>query len=251
MITRRWSIKAASLGLVLALPGLAAAQVVVVPGTATTWQPVVETRLRTEPVVTIGAQPRIGYRPAAQLTSVPVTTFHNVTVDEGHYQTVWVPRPVTRSVAQTTWQPQVSYRSVPYVYAEPVAQLSTRLVGEQTVRYVPQTQLVGVPLNVSSTWMSLPAAAQPAMAVTSSLPMDAAAETGTPIPDPAFAKSGSDASGFQWTMVGPRAVEGPIAAVSLSNGREYEVLPAMSLTPGESVRAPSAAIVWQTPGRRP
>ena len=251
MFARLWPPVAACLGLALVVPRPAAAQVVVVPGTATTWQPVVETRLRAEPALTLGTEPRIGYRPEAQLTTAPVTTFHNVTVDEGHYQTVWVPRPVVRPIARTTWQPQISYRSVPYVYAEPVAQWTTRLVGEQSVRYVPQTQLVGIARNVSPC-VALPAAAPAPVAAAGSWPMSTGALAGAPIPDPAFARSGAEMSRPQWTMVSPRAGEGTISpAASLSSERRYEVLPAQALTPGESVKAPSAAIVWQTPGARP
>ena len=35
---------------------------------------------------------------------VPVTTYRPVTVDRGSYQMVWIPRPVTQMVPQTSWQ---------------------------------------------------------------------------------------------------------------------------------------------------
>lgn len=37
---------------------------------------------------------------------VPITTWRPVTVDRGSYQMVWVPRPVTEMVPQTSWQTQ-------------------------------------------------------------------------------------------------------------------------------------------------
>ncbi len=37
---------------------------------------------------------------------VPITTYRSVTVDQGGYQMVWVPRPVTQLVPQTSWQTQ-------------------------------------------------------------------------------------------------------------------------------------------------
>ncbi|MCA9059741.1 MAG: hypothetical protein KDA85_14640, partial [Planctomycetaceae bacterium] len=37
---------------------------------------------------------------------VPVTTYRSVTVDQGHWQRVWVSRPVTQCVPETTWQYQ-------------------------------------------------------------------------------------------------------------------------------------------------
>jgi hypothetical protein len=39
---------------------------------------------------------------------VPVTTWRPVTIDRGSYQMVWVPRPVTEMVPQTSWQTQYS-----------------------------------------------------------------------------------------------------------------------------------------------
>jgi hypothetical protein len=54
----------------------------------------------------------IQYQQQAIVRQVPVTTFQNLTVDRGSYQTVWVPRPVTQQIAQTTIQSQVNYHTV-------------------------------------------------------------------------------------------------------------------------------------------
>lgn len=73
------------------------------------YQDVVETRYRNEQVV----------------QQVPVTRLRNVTVDEGHYQTVWVPRPVTKQVAETVLEQRVGTRTVPYQVIRRVPQSST------------------------------------------------------------------------------------------------------------------------------
>ncbi|HUG92555.1 MAG TPA: hypothetical protein VML55_17075 [Planctomycetaceae bacterium] len=261
MLIRSCSAVVLCLGVSLVVPPPSAAQSILVPVasscphcraagrlcTCTTWQPVVETRLRAEPALTVRAEPRLGYRSEAQLTSTPVTTVRSVIVDEGQYQTVWVPRPVTRQIAETTWQPQVSYRSVPFVYSEPVAQLSTRLVPEQTLRYVPHTQLVrGGVVYVPQTVVAIPIAS-PAAALAGSLPPAVqAAGAGAPIPDPAFARAGG---GSEWTTISSRPASGVISPVSLSSGLEYDPLPVQSPGPQASVKAPSAAVVWQTPAR--
>jgi hypothetical protein len=249
----------ASLALSLVLPNAAEAQFIsppVLPPPAhyvgpsisawKTFQPVVETRVRAEPAVTVTSQPRIGYRTAAEIMSVPVTTFRNVTVDEGQYQMVWVPRPVTRQVAETAWQPQLTYRSEPFVYSESVAQWSTRFVPEQTVRYVPQTQVVLGPLPAATVAIAMPVQSPPiAAAAAPGGPSLSAA----PIPDPAFTTA-MDGAEAPWTTISSRATSRSISSVSLSRETGYEVLPVQALVPGESVKAPSAAIVWQTPGVR-
>jgi hypothetical protein len=112
----------------------------------TSFRPVVETRLRQEPVVTWRDVRQTAYRQELHCETVPVTRLETVTVDEGSYQTVWVPRPVTRQIARTDYQPRLSVRTVPVEVTQRVPQLSTRLVPEQTVRFMPhQTQAVFAP----------------------------------------------------------------------------------------------------------
>lgn len=86
----------------------------------TTYQDVVETHVRNETVV----------------QNVPVTSYKQVTVDEGGYQMVWVPKPVTKQVAETVIQQQASTRAVPYQVTRRVPQISTQLVPVQTVQHV-------------------------------------------------------------------------------------------------------------------
>ena len=83
------------------------------PQTTVTHRQVTETQYRTEMVT----------------EQVPVTTYENVTVDEGGYQQVWVPKVVTKQVARTTVQNRMSTRTVPVQV--------TRTVPEYTTTYVP------------------------------------------------------------------------------------------------------------------
>ena len=75
--------------------------------------------------------------------NIPVTTCQNVTVDEGGYQMVWVPKPVTRQVAQTSVRQQVKTVSVPVQVTKRIPQVSTQMVPVQTVQYVNETVPVG------------------------------------------------------------------------------------------------------------
>ena len=46
-------------------------------------------------------------------TTVPVTTYKQVTVDEGCWQRVWVPKMVTKQIQCTQYQKQTSYVKTP------------------------------------------------------------------------------------------------------------------------------------------
>lgn len=70
----------------------------------TTMQPVIRTEIRQQ----------------AKIIDVPVTTYRQVTVDEGSYQQVWVPKLTTKTVQQTTIQKQVRYENVPYQVVQQV-----------------------------------------------------------------------------------------------------------------------------------
>ena len=83
------------------------------PAPRVSFRDVVETRYRNEQFV----------------QQVPVTRHRNVAVDEGSYQTVWVPRIVTRQVAETVLEQRIGTRAVPF----------------QVTRRVPQFANCGVP----------------------------------------------------------------------------------------------------------
>ena len=101
--------------------------------------PQVQTTYRPQNVVTYQPVQTTQIRRQAVNVDVPVTTHRQVTVDEGSYQTVWVPKLVTKTVAQTQMQRQVKYVDVPYQVVHNVPRVQTQFVPQQAVAYVPQT----------------------------------------------------------------------------------------------------------------
>src|SRR5258708_10009070 len=80
----------------------------------TAYQPVVETQYAQQPVLQQRDIVETEYRNETVLETVPATVVENVTVDEGSYQTVWVPRLTSRAVARTSYQTGTAYRTGPY-----------------------------------------------------------------------------------------------------------------------------------------
>lgn len=117
-------------------------------------RPVIQTQLRAQQVTTYRDITETHVRNETVVENVPSTTYRNVTVDEGNYQMVWVPKPVTKQVAQTVVQQQVKTRSVPYQVTRRVPQISTQLVPVQTVHHITET----VPFSAPMTAMAIPAA---------------------------------------------------------------------------------------------
>lgn len=103
-----------------------------------TVRPIVETRLRQQQVVSYRDVTETQYRQETYTETIPVITREQVTVDEGCYQTVWVPKPVVREVARTTYQQQLRSRAVPVQVTRRIPQVTTRLVPQQTVRFAAQ-----------------------------------------------------------------------------------------------------------------
>lgn len=79
------------------------------------------------------------YRNETVLETVPATVVENVTVDEGSYQTVWVPRLTTKAVARTTYQTRTACRTVPYQVTRRVSECVTPSDPCLTGRYLPST----------------------------------------------------------------------------------------------------------------
>ena len=76
-------------------------------------RPVFTTQLRPQQVTTFCDVTETQMTHQQVVENVPITTCKDVTVDEGGYQMVWVSKPVTRQVAQTTVQQQVKTVAVP------------------------------------------------------------------------------------------------------------------------------------------
>jgi len=238
-------------------------------------QPVYETRNRTQQVLTYKDVAHTEYRQEAQLQTVPVTAYKSVTVDEGSYQQVWVPRLVTKQVPETTYQQRLSYKTVPYQTTRRVAQYETRTVPEQAVRYVPQQyqtayhhQTVGCntceptvgflglprlprlglfappappamayyPQPVTTTTAVIPT--MPTMAV-STQPTSVATRQPTPkpTPDPKFLTSPGDLGSADWSTIKSRRAAKPQVKTDRLGG--YQVAPARTRISRSNV--PSAA----------
>lgn len=105
----------------------------------TTMVPVTETQYVQQPIMTQRDVVETQYRNEAFTTTVPKTVFDTVTVDEGSYQQVWVPRVVQKQVSRTIYEQQTAYRQVPYQYTRRVSEVQMQTVPRQTVRYVPST----------------------------------------------------------------------------------------------------------------
>jgi hypothetical protein len=97
-------------------------------------QPVVETEMVPQQVTTYRNEVVTQYRQEAVTQNVPVTTYRDIVVDEGSYQTVYVPKQVTKRIPQVTYQQQVAYRNVPVQVTRQVPQVVTQMVPRQVVR---------------------------------------------------------------------------------------------------------------------
>ncbi|MCX7409612.1 MAG: hypothetical protein NTZ32_16165 [Planctomycetales bacterium] len=126
-------------------------------------RPVVQTQLRPQQVTTYRDVTETRVRNESVVENVPSTTYRNVTTDEGGYQMVWVPKPVTKQVAQTVVQQQVKTRAVPYQVTHRVPQVSTQMIPVQTVQHiteqVPVTTTMAVPAPMTFTPMAYQSAA--------------------------------------------------------------------------------------------
>jgi hypothetical protein len=227
--------------------------------------PVVETRLRKENALTYRDVERTGYRDETYCESVPVTTFEDVTSDEGNYKLVWVSKPVTRQVEKTVYEQRLRQRSVPYTYRTRVPELTTRYVPESTVRYVPRQTTVAVrPTPCGHCNLSTP------IVQSFHTPMISSAYSTRPhvafapppaslaaVPDPISGDLAASGAYAPWATVQPRRIAGSFTdkyrrryhgadhdhdhdTPELSND-------AVRTRTESSVRSPTAATVWQTP----
>jgi hypothetical protein len=101
-------------------------------------RPVVTTQVRQQQVTTYRDVVETKIQRQQVVENVPVTTCKNVTVDEGGYQMVWVPRPVNKQVAETTIRQQVKTVDVPVQVVSRVPQQMTQLVPVHSIQYVTQ-----------------------------------------------------------------------------------------------------------------
>ncbi len=218
---------------------------------------VVQTHLRPETVTTVQCVTETHVRQETYTERVPVTTMKSVTVDEGGYQMVWVPKPVTKQIAETACITQTKTRAVPYQVTRQVPQTVTRMVPYQTVQHVTEivpTTMVAAPAPVMGCrGCAMGTVAAPHFHGTAMVPglsMQSAALTPIPnatqtaqVPDhrshgdwqPIPARSAAPKSGSANAPVPMPTDEPPQLPTPKTSGRFKPV-------------APSAAVVWSATG---
>jgi hypothetical protein len=246
------------------------------PVSQVTMQPQVQMVPKTVsvPQVTYQDVTRTEYRTEAQTQTVPVTTYQTVTVDEGAWQQVWVPRMVQKQVPQVTYQQQISYRQVPYQVTQRVPQVSYQnqttmvpQVAQSTCNVCGTAGVAAAPIYPSPMATVPPppmavappppvvgpqhATQQPVILGTELQPLSSlsgtrnyptTASTGslTPVPDPKYldtpgTKSPDVASSDTWMPV--RTAEAPT---------HERPAPRTSSASGLFVPAPASANIWRT-----
>lgn len=215
------------------------------------------------------------YRMVPRTCTVPVTTYQQVTVDEGSWQKVWVPRMVTRQVPRTEYRQQTSYVRTPYKVRRRVPVMAPQSTctdcmgghpsmispGPTLQPYVvPSTPSTTptpvptpstVPTPMSST--SLDVGAYPTLAPTlASQPVAAWGGTTSPAyvnsapalaPNPAVLQVPQLQANSDWQTI-------PSKNAYIKPQVAYDDAPAKTASAkGAFVPAPSAATVWNTPRR--
>jgi len=82
---------------------------------------------------------RTEYRLQPETRQVPVTRYRNVTVDQGAWHRIWVPKIVTEQIPETVYENHTSYRQVPYQVTQRVPE-ATSIPGSRRM-----TSLSGLP----------------------------------------------------------------------------------------------------------
>ncbi|QDV49001.1 hypothetical protein [Gimesia fumaroli] len=219
------------------------------------------------------------YRMIPQTRNVPVTTYKQVTVDEGCWQRVWVPKMVTKQIPQTCYRRETTYVRQPYQVRKRVpvmsspstctdcmngtpSMLSPSIV-PSTPTPVPST--VPTPTPMSST--SLDMGAYPTLAPTvGAYPTVPAYPTVAAQPAVSW---GGTTSGPALASSGPAFSTSPtlLQVPELQSNSEWQTIPSQNSylktqsayddsasrtanAKGAFVPAPSAATVWNTPRRQ-
>lgn len=177
-------------------------------------QVTVQPQYRPQTTVTHRQVTETQYRTETYNEQVPVTTYENVTVDEGAYQQVWVPKVVTRQVARTTVQNRMATRTVPVQVTRTIPEYTTTYVPAgttiTTAPAAPGAYITGAPqptpiaMPVSATPVSQPGILEPTPATQPApnsrlVPMPTDAGQATPI----LPRSGSSTNGN--TSIQPRS----------------------------------------------
>lgn len=115
-------------------------------------KPVYETCYRKEQCVTQKQFVETHFKDELYTVTCPVTKYDCITVDEGCYQQIWVPKLVTKQIPRVEYVHKTACRQVPYQVTKCVPEVSTKMVPYQRVRYVqcPSSCMAGVTLGTSS-----------------------------------------------------------------------------------------------------
>jgi len=219
------------------------------------------------------------YRMVPQTRAVPVTTYQNVTVDEGCWQRVWVPRMVNKQIPRTEYRQQTSYVRTPYqvkrrVQVSTPQPTCTGCVGAQpsmmsptpsmqpyivpsTPSMTPVPSTVPTPMSSTSLDMGAYPTLAPTVALAPTLAAQPAVAWGGGTSGPSFASMGPALPPNPSVLQVPQAQANsqwqtiPSQNAYLKTQTAYDDSPASSATArGAFVPAPSAATVWNTPRRQ-
>ncbi|QDT90961.1 hypothetical protein [Gimesia algae] len=216
------------------------------------------------------------YRMVPRTTNVPVTTYKQITVDEGCWQRVWVPKMVTKQIQCTQYQKQTSYVRTPIqvrkrvqvtvpqstctdcMNGQPSMMSPSPSMQPYIVPSTPTPSSAPVPTPMSNT--SLDMGAYPTLAPTISAQPAAgwggnsgpafSTMAATLPPSPAVLQVPDLQSNSEWQTI-PSQNSYFQTQTAVSNQSTYDdSLSRTASAKGAFVPAPSAATVWNTPRRQ-
>jgi hypothetical protein len=213
------------------------------PAPAAVPQVTMQPQYRPQTVVSHRQVTETQYRTEAFTEQVPVTTVENVTVDEGGYQQVWVPKVVTKQVARTVVQNRVGSRTVPVQVTRTIPEYRTTMVPVGTVvtnSYSTNSYVTGgYPTAVPGTGavMGSPDAFQSAIPVATPISATPVSQPTIATPTPADRLVPMPTDAGQATPILPRSG-------SSTNG--LTPIQPRSAKSGMFQAPPSAAMVWRS-----
>ena len=219
----------------------------------TTMHPVYETKYCPKQIVTNRTVTETQYRAETYTETVPIQTTENITVDEGHWQQVWVAKPVTKQICKTAYTQRVGCRTVPHQVTKVVPEVSTTMVPIQTVRYVArQTCVPACPTDPCPPTVGTTMSAYPTLSayplptpeyrtayVPPTTPAYDMAPVANPVPDARYLDVPPSAAPYGQPQSIPRRAPTPTSYAD-------ELAPRVSAAGRFSRPAPTAAAVWRS-----
>ncbi|QDT25659.1 hypothetical protein [Gimesia panareensis] len=216
------------------------------------------------------------YRMVPQTRNVPVTTYRQVTVDEGCWQRVWVPKMVTKQIPQTCYRRETTYVRQPYQVRKRVPVMAPQSTctdcmnnGLPSMISPSPTIIPSTPSTPSPTPMTVPT---PTPMSSTSLDLGAYPTLApTVAAQPAVSwGTGATTSYASTASVGPALPPSPamlqVPQLQTNANSSWQTIPSLNATPATTAYddspsgstsargafrpAPSAATVWNTPRRQ-